>query len=137
MAKTIQVEVVDVDHRVFNGKATMVSTKSKVGDLGVLPGHLPLLASLEPGYVKISLENGGEELILVTGGFIEVQPDKVTILSDGAERGHNMDEIRAEAAKKAAEETEIKVDYAKAHAELLEVTANLRMIRNLRNTKIK
>lgn len=140
MAKTFQVEVINVDHSVFSGQASMVSTKSQVGELGILPGHMPLLASLKPGYVKIKLANGDDELILITGGFIEVQPNKVTILSDGAERGHNIDEIHVEAAKKAAAEAEsgaTEVDYAKAHAELLEATARLRMVKNLRDKKIK
>lgn len=140
MAKTFQVEVINVDYSVFSGQAVMVSTKSQVGELGILPGHMPLLAGLQPGYVKIKLDSGEEELILVTGGFIEVQPEKVTILSDGAERGHNIDEIHVEAARKAAAEADsgaTEVDYAKAHAELLEATSRLRMVKNLRTSKQK
>ncbi len=140
MAKTFQVEVINVDNSVFSGEALMVSTKSQVGELGILPGHIPLLAALKPGYVKIDCANGEQELILITGGFVEVQPEKVTLLVDGAERGHSIEEIQIRSAEKAAEDADsgsTEVDYAKAHAELLEATARLRMVKKLRDTKVK
>lgn len=114
----------------------MVVAPGESGELGVMPGHAPLLTRIKPGVLKINLPDGGEELMYVAGGVLEVQPNKVTVLADTAERGDDLDEARAEAARQAAEDKIQRgadgMDYAAAQAELAQAAAQLRAIRQLR-----
>lgn len=101
--KTVLVNVVTPDGPVYDADVEMVSVKAQSGELGILPGHIPMVAPLKIGAVR--LKRGSEtELVAVSGGFIEVRPDKVTILAQAAETGESIDVARAEAAKKRAEE---------------------------------
>lgn len=101
--KTIQVSVVTPDGPVYDAKAELVSAKAQSGELGILPGHIPMVAPLAIGAVR--LKNGNStELVAVSGGFLEVRPDKVTILAQAAEKAEDIDIARAEAAKQRAEE---------------------------------
>ncbi|WP_026696004.1 F0F1 ATP synthase subunit epsilon [Peribacillus kribbensis] len=100
--KTLQVSVVTPDGPVFDADAEMVSTKAKSGDLGVLPGHIPMVAPLEIGSVRLK-KDGKTEFIAVSGGLLEVRPDKVTILAQSAERAEDIDLARAKAAAARAE----------------------------------
>ncbi|WP_050616587.1 F0F1 ATP synthase subunit epsilon [Bacillus testis] len=100
--KTVEVSVVTPDGPVFNGEAEMVSTKAKSGELGILPGHIAMVAPLEIGAVRIK-QGGKTEFVAVSGGFLEVRPDKVTILAQTAELAENIDIARAMAAKSRAE----------------------------------
>jgi F-type H+-transporting ATPase subunit epsilon len=100
--KTIKVSVVTPDGPVYESDVEMVSTKAKSGELGILPGHIPMVAPLAIGTVR--LKNGGNtEQVAVTGGFLEVRPDKVTVLAQAAELGVDIDVARAQAAKERAE----------------------------------
>lgn len=100
--KTIKVSVVTPDGPVYEADVEMVSTKAKSGELGILSGHIPLVAPLEISAVR--LKRGGKtEYIAVSGGFLEVRPDKVTILAQAAERAEDIDVDRAKAAKERAE----------------------------------
>uniref|UniRef100_C5D989 ATP synthase epsilon chain n=2 Tax=Geobacillus TaxID=129337 RepID=C5D989_GEOSW len=102
MMKTIKVSVVTPDGPVYEADVEMVSTKAKSGELGILPGHIPLVAPLEISAVR--LKKGGEtKYIAVSGGFLEVRPDKVTILAQSAEKAEDIDVARAKAAKERAE----------------------------------
>jgi F-type H+-transporting ATPase subunit epsilon len=102
MMKTIKVSVVTPDGPVYEADVEMVSTKAKSGELGILPGHIPLVAPLEISAVR--LKKGGEtKYIAVSGGFLEVRPDKVTILAQAAEKAEDIDVARAKAAKERAE----------------------------------
>ncbi|MFD1735206.1 F0F1 ATP synthase subunit epsilon [Bacillus salitolerans] len=100
--KTIKVSVVTPDGPVYESDVEMVSTKAKSGELGILPGHIPMVAPLAIGTVRLKKE-GSTEYVAVTGGFLEVRPDKVTVLAQAAERGEDIDVTRAEAAKERAE----------------------------------
>ncbi|WP_374721370.1 F0F1 ATP synthase subunit epsilon [Peribacillus tepidiphilus] len=100
--KTVKVSVVTPDGPVYEADVEMVSTKAKSGELGILPGHIPLVAPLEIGAVRLKKE-GTTEYIAVSGGFIEVRPEKVTILAQSAERAEDIDVARAKAAKARAE----------------------------------
>lgn len=100
--KTIKVSVVTPDGPVYEADVEMVSTKAKSGELGILPGHIPLVAPLEIGAVRLK-KDGKTELIAVSGGFLEVRPDKVTVLAQAAERAEDIDVARAKAAKERAE----------------------------------
>ncbi|WP_125010940.1 F0F1 ATP synthase subunit epsilon [Parageobacillus thermoglucosidasius] len=100
--KTIKVSVVTPDGPVYEADVEMVSTKAKSGELGILPGHIPLVAPLEISAVRLK-QGGKTEYIAVSGGFLEVRPDKVTILAQAAERAEDIDVTRAKAAKERAE----------------------------------
>jgi F-type H+-transporting ATPase subunit epsilon len=101
--KTVLVNVVTPDGPVYDADVEMVSVKAQSGELGILPGHIPMVAPLQIGAVRLK-QGSSTELVAVSGGFIEVRPDKVTILAQAAERAESIDVVRAEAAKKRAEE---------------------------------
>ncbi|MFS0783848.1 F0F1 ATP synthase subunit epsilon [Bacillus sp. 1P06AnD] len=100
--KTVEVSVVTPDGPVYNGEVEMVSTKAKSGELGILPGHIATVAPLEIGAVRLK-KGGKTEFVAVSGGFLEVRPDKVTILAQTAELAENIDIARAMSAKTRAE----------------------------------
>lgn len=100
--KTIKVSVVTPNGPVYEADVEMVSAKAQSGELGVLPGHIPMVAPLEIGVVRLKKGNA-TELIAVSGGFLEVRPDRVTILAQAAERAEDIDVARAKAAKERAE----------------------------------
>ncbi len=101
--KTVLVNVVTPDGPVYDADVEMVSVKAQSGELGILPGHIPMVAPLQIGAVRLK-KGSSTELVAVTGGFIEVRPDKVTILAQAAETAESIDVSRAQAAKKRAEE---------------------------------
>jgi len=114
----------------------MVFAPAIMGEVGIAPGHMPLLTRLAPGEVRVKLPEGREEAFYVSGGMLEIQPDVVTVLSDTAQRAHDLDEAAALEAKQRAEsmlkDRTAEVDYAKAQAELAEAVAQLQAIQRLR-----
>jgi len=137
MALTIHVDVVSAEQALFSGPAEVVIAPGEMGELGIYPRHAPLLTRIKPGSVRLKLPNQDEEeLIYVSGGMLEVQPNVVTILADTAIRGVDLDEGRAIEAKRAAEEAmknrASDIDYAQAQAELIEAVAQLHAIQKLR-----
>jgi F-type H+-transporting ATPase subunit epsilon len=105
MAHTIQVDVVSAEASIFEGEAEFVALPGEAGELGIYPQHTPLITRIKPGAVRIKVPNQAEEeFVFVAGGILEVQPNRVTVLADTAIRGHDLDEAKAESAKKAAEE---------------------------------
>jgi F-type H+-transporting ATPase subunit epsilon len=134
---TIHVDVVSAEESIFSGEAKFVALPGENGELGILPRHTPLITRIKPGAVRIErADNGDEEFVFVAGGILEVQPGKVTVLADTAIRGHDLDEAKAEEARKAAEEAlhnrSADIDYAQAQAELASAMAQLAAIRKLR-----
>jgi F-type H+-transporting ATPase subunit epsilon len=101
--KTIKVTVVTPDGPVYESDVEMVSTKAQSGELGILPGHIPMVAPLQIGAVRLKKE-GKTEYVAVSGGFLEVRPDQVTILAQAAETSDEIDVERAKRAKERAEE---------------------------------
>ncbi len=137
MAMTIHVDVVSAEQSVFSGLVEFVVLPGEAGELGILPGHTPLLTRIRPGAVRLRLpDQEAEELIFVAGGMLEVQPNRVTVLADTAIRGKDLDEAKALDAKKKAEEAmasrSSEMDYARAQAELVEALAQLQAIEKLR-----
>jgi F-type H+-transporting ATPase subunit epsilon len=136
MALTVHVDVVSAEKSLFSGLAEVVVVPGEMGELGIYPRHAPLLTRIKPGSVRIKVPNQEEELIYVSGGMLEVQPNMVTILADTAIRGADLDEVRALEAKQAAEEAMKNrvsdLDYAQAQAELIEAVAQLRAIQQIR-----
>jgi len=137
MAMTLHVNIVSAEKLLYSGIAEVVIAPGARGELGIYPRHTPLLTTLKPGSVRIKVPNQAEEeVIYVSGGILEVQPHIVTILSDTAIRGGDLDEAKALEAKRAAEEAmkdkAATMDYAQAQAELAQAIAQLAAIKKLR-----
>ena len=131
------VDVVSAEESIFEGEAEFVALPGESGELGILPQHTPLITRIKPGAVRIKVAGRAEEeFVFVAGGILEVQPNRVTVLADTAIRGHDLDEAKAESARKAAEEAlanrSADIDYAKAQAELVAAMAQIAAIRKLR-----
>lgn len=140
MAHTMRVEVVSAEEEIFSGEAEFVALPGESGELGILPGHTPLITRIRPGAVRIKIAGQAEdEFVFVAGGILEVQPDGVTVLADTAIRGADLDEAKAAEAKQLAEEAlvnkESKIDYAQAQAELASAIAQLAAIQRLRQKR--
>jgi len=137
MAMTVHVDVVSAEEQIFSGLAEFVVLPGESGELGILPGHMPLMTRIKPGALRVKIPNQSEEeLIFVAGGILEVQPNLVTVLADTAIRGSDLDEAKALETKRLAEEAlknqSSQVDYAKAQAELAEAVAQIAAIDRLR-----
>lgn len=139
MAMTIHVDVVSAEEMIFSGLAEFVVLPGEAGELGILPGHMPLMTRIKPGAVRVKLPGDKEELIFVAGGLLEVQPGLVTVLADTAIRGADLDQAKAMEAKKMAEEAMVnrgsEMDYARAQVELAEAIAQLAAIDRLRKQR--
>lgn len=137
MAMTIHVDVVSAEESFFAGVAEFVIIPAEMGELGVYPRHAPLLTRMKAGAVRVKVPDQDEEVVIfVSGGILEVQPNTITILSDTAIRGKDLDEAKANEAKKQAEEAmknrTSEMDYAKAQAELAQAIAQIQTIEKLR-----
>jgi|TARA_B110000503_G_scaffold121159_1_gene184487 F-type H+-transporting ATPase subunit epsilon len=136
---TIHVDVVSAEESIYSGEALFVSLPGEEGELGIYPRHTPLITRIKPGTVRIKKEDGTEEFVFVAGGVLEIQPTCVTVLSDTAVRGKDLDEERANAAKIAAEEAlrnaKTEIDLAKASSELAIMVAQLAALRKYRQHK--
>ena len=137
MANTIRVDVVSLSESIFSGEAEFVVLPGVMGELGIYPKHTPLVTQIKPGAVRIKVPGQDEEqIVFVQGGFLEVQPDVVTVLSDTAIRAHDLDEAKALEAKARAEEAmqnkTSKEEIAHAEGELAASLAQLAAIRRLR-----
>ena len=137
MASTVFCSIVGAEQEIFAGQVEMVVASGTIGELGILPGHTPLLSGVKPGPVRLILEGGEEELFFASGGFIEVQPTSITILADTAIRADDLDEAAALEAKKKAElelsDQRSDIDFARVTADLQEQAAMLRTIQKVRN----
>jgi F-type H+-transporting ATPase subunit epsilon len=136
---TIHVDVVSAEESIFSGEASFVALPGESGELGIYPRHTPLITRIRPGSVRIQTPNGAEEFVFVAGGILEVQPDRVTVLSDTAVRGKDLDEEKANAARQAAEDAvknaKSDVDLARAQSELAIMAAQLAALRKFRANK--
>ena len=119
---TIIVDVVSAEAAVFSGEAAFVALPGQEGELGILPGHVPLITRIRPGAVRIKKEDGAEESVFVAGGILEVQPDRVTVLADTVIRSKDLDEAKA---KKALEEAKASRQNAKSKAEIAKIEATM------------
>ena len=136
MANTIHVDVVSAEESIFSGEVKFVALPGEAGELGIFPRHTPLITRIRPGAVRIETANGGEEFVFVAGGILEVQPDCVTVMSDTAIRGKDLDDKKANEAKAAAEEAlknaKSEIDMARAQSELFVVAAQIAALRKFR-----
>ena len=136
---TIRVEVVSAEESIFSGDAKFVVLPGEAGELGIYPRHTPLITRIKPGAVRIVKTDDTEEFVFVAGGLLEVQPNSVTVLSDTAIRGKDLDEAKAVAAKAAAEEAlknaKGDIDIAMAQSELAVMAAQIAALRKYRQKK--
>lgn len=132
MAMTYHLYVVSAEQEIFSGLVQKIQVTGSEGEMGIYPGHAPLLTAIKPGMVRIVKQHGEEEYIYLSGGVLEVQPNSVTVLSDTAIRGQNLDEARALESKRKAEDhirnSHGDVDFSQASAELSKAIAKLRVI---------
>lgn len=136
-AMTVHLDVVSAEKEIFSGRVEAIQVSGESGELGIMPGHAPLLTSIKPGMIRLVKQHGEEEVFFLSGGILEVQPDNVNVLADVVMRGEDLDEAAAEEAKRLAEE-HIKTagadfDYAEATAQLASAVAQLRIIKMLRD----
>lgn len=136
MAMTVHCDIVSAENEIFSGAVALLVANGIEGELGVGHGHAPLLTSLKPGPIRVKKENGEQEVYYVSGGYLEVQPNLITVLADTALREEDLDE---EAAQKAAKEAELAlhgsgegVDYSKAAIQLSEAVAQLHTLKAMR-----
>lgn len=136
---TIHVDVVSAEESIFSGEARFVALPGEAGELGIYPRHTPLITRIRPGSVRITTADGQEEFVFVAGGILEVQPDCVTVLSDTAVRGKDLDEEKANQARHAAEEAvrnaKSDIDLARAQSELAIMAAQIAALRQYRAKK--
>jgi F-type H+-transporting ATPase subunit epsilon len=136
MAMTVHVDIVSAESEIFSGLVEMIFAPASMGELGIAPGHTPLLTKLNPGEVRVKLAGGEEEAYYVSGGMLEVQPNVVTVLSDTAVRAADLDEAQAlqarDHAREALKNQTTEVNYAAALAEYAEAAAQLQAIDRLR-----
>ena len=133
MASTVKVLVATAEREVYRGEAQMLVAPGVAGELGILPKHSPLLCALTAGELRITVGEEEVDEVFVSGGFMEVQPDMITVLADSAERATDIDEAAAQAAERKAQEVlegkQDDIDYAVAEAELSMMTARLAWLR--------
>ena len=141
MAMTMHVNIVSAEKELFSDTAEIVVAPASQGEVGIHPRHTQMLTTLKPGEVRITKQGGEEESIYVSGGILEVQPHVVTILSDTAVRGADLDETAAmeamERAKQALTDKTGDMEEAEALARIAESAAQLKLIEKLRKGKIK
>ena len=135
-AHTLHVDVVSAHESIYSGEARFVVLPGEAGELGIYPRHTPLITRIKPGSVRIERPDGSEEFVFIAGGILEVQPDRVTVLSDTAIRGKDLDEAMASEAKQAAEEAmkhaKDDIDFAKAQGEFATMAAQIAALRKYR-----
>ena len=136
---TIHVDVVSAEESIFSGEARFVALPGEAGELGIFPRHTPLITRIRAGSVRIEKADGSEEFIFVAGGILEVQPHCVTVLTDTAIRGKDLDDEKANAAKALAEEAlknaKGELDIARAQSELFVMAAQIAALRKFRQKK--
>lgn len=140
MATTILVDIVSAEKHLYSGEGAMIYASAIMGEVGIAPRHTPLITRLKPGEVRVDPGNGQpQEHFYVSGGILEVQPFKVTILADTGIRASDLDEAAAQEAKRRAEDAlanqSADMDLAKAQAELAEAVAQIRAIERMRKVK--
>ena len=136
---TIHVDVVSAEELIFSGEARFVALPGESGELGVYPRHTPLVTRIKPGSVRVEMADGSEEFIFVAGGILEIQPHSVTVLSDTAVRGKDLDDEKANEAKLSAQEAiknaKSDIDLAKAQSELAVMAAQIAALRKYRQKR--
>jgi len=134
---TVHCDVVSAEEKIYSGLVEILTATGTEGEMGIQLGHAPLLTELKPGSVRIVKQDGKEEILYVSGGYLEVQPNLITLMADTAIRAKDVDEAAALEAQKEAEKALAnktgEFEYSRAATELAEAAAQLRTIEKLRN----
>lgn len=135
-AMTVQLDIVSAESNIFKGQVACLQVTGVEGELGILPGHAPLLTSIKPGMARIIKQDGSEEVIYLSGGFLEVQPHSIAVLADVVLRADEIDEQAALEAKRRAEanmaDAGADFDYDAAMVELAKAMAQLRVVETIK-----
>ena len=136
---TVHCSIVSAEEEIFSGAVASVIATGTLGELGIYPGHTPLLTGIQPGPVRLIMEDGEEEVFFASGGFLEVQPTSITLLADTALRADDIDEAAAVAAEQKARQElgdqKSDIDFARVSSDIQEQAAMLRSVRKLRERK--
>ena len=139
MPAMMQCYIVSAEEEIFSGRIAMLSATGTLGELGILPGHAPLLTGIRPGPVRLRDEHGKEDVFYASGGYLEVQPGIVTVLADTALRASDIDEAAATEARQEAEralaEAAAELDYGRVEAQLAAAAAQQRTLEELRKLR--
>lgn len=139
MPNTVHCDIVSAEEKIYSGRVQALIAVGSLGELGIRPGHAPLLTDLQPGPVHITKADGEQEVIFVTGGYLEVQPNCITILADTAMRADDIDEVAAQKAKEAAQQAiaqqYTELEYATAAAELARAVGQLRVLKQAKSIR--
>jgi len=139
VAMTMHCDIVSAEEEIFSGRIQSLTLTGTLGELGVMPGHAPLITAIRPGPVRLRLDNGEEQVFFASGGFLEVQPSVVTVLADTAVRAEDIDEAAAaeaqDAARRALEDRAADVEFSLAAAQLAEAMARQRTVEELRRRR--
>lgn len=136
MAMTMHLDIVSAEEQIFSGVVETVVVSGEEGELGIYPGHTPLLTGVRPGQVIATKQHGETEIFYVSGGMLEVQPSVVTILADTIIRADDLDETAALEAQERAKQMmagkkSTDIDYQQALTELAEASAQMRALKDL------
>ena len=135
-AMTVHLDIVSAESSIFNGRVSHLHVTGEEGDLGIMPGHTPLLTTIKPGMARIVKQDGKEEVFYLSGGILEVQPSSVSVLADVVMRADDIDEKAAEEAKRRAEaamaDAGADFNYAAAAIELAQAVAQLRVVETIK-----
>lgn len=136
MPTTVKCDIVSAEKPLFSGQVAQINVIGEDGELGIMPAHAPLLTRLKPGPVRIIDDAGEHQVFYVSSGFLEVQPDQVTVLADAAERAEDLDQAAAEAARQRAQELlegkNTELDYGRASSQLAQASGRLRTLEELK-----
>jgi len=139
VAMTMHCDIVSAEEEIFSGRIQSLTLTGTLGELGVMPGHAPLITAIRPGPVRLRLDNGEEQVFFASGGFLEIQPSVVTVLADTAVRAEDIDEAAAaeaqDAARRALEDRAADVEFSLAAAQLAEAMARQRTVEELRRRR--
>ncbi|KFZ36134.1 ATP synthase F0F1 subunit epsilon [Shewanella mangrovi] len=135
-AMTVQLDIVSAENRIYSGLVASLQVTGSEGELGVMPGHTPLLTNIKPGMARIVKQDGKEEVFYLSGGILEVQPSSVSVLADVVMRADEIDEQAAVEAKRRAEAEMANAgadfNYAAAAMELAKAIAQLRVVETIK-----
>ena len=139
MASLMNCSIVSAEQEIFAGKVSMVVASGSEGELGILPGHAPLLTGIKPGPVRLKLEDSSEEIFFASGGYLEVQPSGVIVLADTAIRADDIDEAEAketqDRARKLMDEQASEIDFARAESMVADSLGQQRTLEELRKRR--
>ena len=139
MAMTMHCDIVSAEREIFSGRVTMLIASGTLGELGIMPGHAPLLTGIKPGPVRLVFDNGEEDVFFASGGFLEVQPGVVTILADTALHAEDLDEAAVmearEQAERAISDQAADFDFSLARAQLAEAAGRQKTMEELRKRR--